>query len=302
MKKLTYTAHDGKNIAVYAWDDVTGPILGTVQIFHGMGEHAHGDTYKYFAAEMNKIGYVVYADDHRGHGQTDPSTLGYAKGDMFGDTVKDELGLADMLNKKYVGVKHIVFAHSYGSFIAQKFMSLCGDKVDGVVLYGSAYMGGAIIRVGKLVASIGAAFKGEDKAGKLIDKLSFGAYNKKFEDGQWLSEDPSYSKTYFNDPECGFVCSNNFYKRFFGGLLTLYNKDYSSSLNKNLPVLIISGEKDPVGNFGKAVKKLYDYYKKIGMQNVKMVLVKNSRHVILGEEQNKDKLVGEVKKFIEDIK
>jgi len=301
MKNITLTAYDGKKINVYVWDEVTSPV-GTIQIFHGMGEYAGGETYDYFARAMNKIGYVVYADDHRGHGLTDINTLGYAKGNMFEDTVKDEMDIANLLCERYEGLKHIVFAHSYGSFIAQKFMSVCGDRVDGVVLYGSAYMGKPIVRVGKFVAKLGCAFKGEEKEGKFIDKLSFGVYNKKFADGQWLSEDPDYAKTYYADPKCGFVCSNNFYKCFFGGLLSLYSKKYSESLNKELPVFIISGESDPVGDFGKAVNKLYNYYQKIGMKNVKITLVKNSRHVILGEKQNRDFLIGEVKNFIKDIK
>lgn len=300
MKRSTFTAHDGKAINIYIWDDLSSPV-GTVQIFHGMGEHADVETYNYFAKKMNEMGYVVYADDHRGHGYTDGETLGYSKGDMFSDTVKDELGIADMLIEKYPGTKHIVFAHSYGSFIAQEFISHCGKKVDGVVLYGSAYMGGAVVRFGKFVASLGCTFRGEYMGGKLIDKLSFGVYNKKFDDGQWLAEDPDYAKSYYDDPMCGFVCSNNFYKCFFGGILKLYTKKYAAGINKNLPVFIVSGENDPVGDFGKAVKKLYEYYQKIGMKNVNMYLVKNSRHVVLGEKQNRDLFIEKVQKFIKDI-
>lgn len=301
MKRSEFTAHDGKKINVYVWDDVPSPV-GTVQIFHGMGERAGVETYDYFAKEMNAMGYVVYADDHRGHGYTDEETPGYAKGDMFMDTVKDELGIADILIEKYPAAKHIVFAHSYGSFIAQQFISLCGKKIDGVILYGSAYMEKGTVRFGKFVASLGCDFKGPDSPGKLIDKLSFGIYNKKFSDGQWLAEDPDYAKSYYDDPMCGFVCSNNFYKCFFGGLLKLYTKKYAEGINKDLPVFIISGESDPVGNFGKAVKKLYEYYQKIGMKNVKMHLVKNSRHVILGEKKNRDSFIAEVKSFIKEIK
>lgn len=300
MKNIIVTAYDGKKINVNVWDEVASPV-GTIQIFHGMSEYGGVETYDYFARIMNEMGFVVYADDHRGHGLTDIDHLGYAKGDMFEDTVKDELDIANILCERYEGLKHIVLAHSYGSFIAQKFMSVCGNRVDGVILYGSAYMGGAIIRIGKLVASLGCTFKGEEKGGKLIDKLSFGAYNKRFEDGQWLSEDAGYAKSYYSNPKCSFVCSNNFYKCFFGGLLKLYTKEYSAKLNKDLPVFIISGEKDPVGDFGKAVKKLYDYYKKIGMKNVKLCLVKNSRHVILGEKANRDYFIEQVKSFIKDL-
>lgn len=300
MKNIVYNAHDGKKINVYVWDEVPSPI-GTIQIFHGMGEHAGCATYEYFAREMNKIGFVVYADDHRGHGLTDSESLGYTRGNMFDDTVKDELGIADLICRSYPAIKHVVFAHSYGSFIAQKFMSLCGNRVNGVVLYGSSYMKNAAVRLGKAVADLGCAFKGEAKRGKLIDKLSFGAYSKKFADGQWLAEDADYANTYYSDPKCGFVCSNNFYKCFFGGMLSLYTKKYSAALDKKLPVLIISGESDPVGDFGKAVKKLYNYYKKIGMEKVTLCLVKNSRHVILGEKANRDYLIEQVKSFLSSL-
>lgn len=86
---MIFNAHDNKEIFVSAWENVAEPV-GVVQISHGMAEHT--GRYEEFAAYLNGLGYVVYADDHRGHGQTDKDTLGYAKGDMFGDTVKDIVG------------------------------------------------------------------------------------------------------------------------------------------------------------------------------------------------------------------
>ena len=103
---MIFTSFDKKQIFVYEWTDVPAP-RGVVQIAHGMEEHA--GRYETFARELNALGYAVVADDHRGHGDTDPETLGYAAGDMFADTVEDMAGIAQHFRQKFAGLPYVLF-------------------------------------------------------------------------------------------------------------------------------------------------------------------------------------------------
>ncbi len=295
---MQINSFDGKKINVRVWDEVSSPV-GVVQIFHGMSEHS--GRYERYAKELNERGYVVYASDHRGHGYTDGDTLGYSKGDMFSDTLKDCAEIAKRIKERYPSLKLLLFAHSYGSFLAQKFISLYPDIYDGVVMYGSSHKKDLEVYMGLAVSFLGKIFTGGKRQAKLIEKLSFGAYSSKFADRLWLSVDLPFNRSYYSDKLCAFTCSNNFYFSFFKGLTSLYTKKYAKSLNKNLPVLIISGENDAVGNMGRGVKKLYNYYKKMGMNNVSMHLIKNSRHVCLYEEVNRAEFLSKTDEFFEGI-
>ncbi|MCX4385075.1 MAG: alpha/beta hydrolase, partial [Clostridia bacterium] len=118
---------------------------------------------------------------------------------------------------------------------------------------------------------------------------SFGKWAKKFKDREWLSADAENNAAYRADKFCGFTCSKKFYADMFKGLKSLYTKKYAKGLRKDMPLLLVSGAQDPVGNMGKGVKKLFKYYKKAGMKNVKMVLFEGSRHEFLNEKKNSER-------------
>lgn len=288
---------DGKEIFVYAWEEVASP-RGVVQIVHGMTEHAA--RYDAFARFLNAHGYVVVADDHRGHGKTDPDTPGWCAGDMFADTVKDEAALTEAFRNKYPGLPFFLLGFSYGSFLTQSYLGTYSENLAGAVIAGSSYKKDAEVYLGSAVAALGIAFRGERAPAKLIEKLSFGAYAKHFSDREWLSADAENNARYHADPLCGFTCSNRFYADFFRGLRRLYTKRYAEGLQKQLPVLLVSGAEDPVGNMGKGVKKLFGYYtRRAGMQNVSLCLFEHSRHEFLNERANRDEKWGTVLEFFE---
>ena len=294
---MEFTSFDGKNIMVHEWLAAENP-KGVVQIVHGMAEHAA--RYDGFARFLNEHGYLVIADDHRGHGITDRDTLGYAKGNMFADTVKDEAAITDFYRRKYAGLPYFLFGFSYGSFLAQAYLAKYGDKLDGMVIGGSSHKKDFEVYLGSFVAGMGCLF-GAKRPAKLIEKLSFGAYAKKFENGQWLSTDVANNLTYAQDPLSGFTCSNRFYKDFFKGLRGLYTKKYAAGLPKELPVLLVSGADDPVGNMGKGVKKLAAYYRKQGMKNLRMVLFENSRHEFLNERDGREEKWNTLLSFFDKV-
>lgn len=282
---MQFTSFDGKKISLYVWDDVASP-CGVVQIVHGMTEHAA--RYEAFAKFLNAHGYIVVADDHRGHGGSDPETLGWCKGDMFADTVRDELAITEHFREKYAGLPYFVFGFSYGSFLTQCYIAACGD-ISGAVIAGSNYKKDFEVYLGSVVARLGILFCGEKKPAKLIEKLSFGAYARRFADREWLSADAANNAAYHADPLCGFTCSFRFYADFFRGLRSLYTKKYRAGLQRGMPLLLVSGESDPVGDMGKGVKKLYRFYTQMaGMRNVTLRLFSGSRHEFLNEKEHRD--------------
>lgn len=279
---MEFKSFDGKSIYVHEWLNAENP-KGIVQIVHGMVEH--GARYARFAEFLNANGYLVVADDHRGHGNTDPQSLGYCKGNMFADTVRDEGLITAHYKKKYPGLKYFVFGFSYGSFLTQSYIGIYGNEIDGAVIGGSNMKKDGEVYAGAFVA----AFCNKKKPAKLIENLSFGAYAKNFKDGEWLSVDAENNARYHADPFCSFTCSYRFYADFFKGLKKLYTKKYVKGLNKNLPLLLVSGKDDPVGDMGKGVEKLYRFYtEKAGVKDVSLKLFEGSRHEFLNESPQND--------------
>ena len=275
MKRYQFTSFDGKKIVVTEWKP-EGEIKGLVQISHGMVEHAL--RYNELAARLNAEGFLVFADDHRAHGETDKDTLGWCAGDIFNDTVRDLSLLTEKYRAEYPDKKLVFFGHSYGSFLTQAYIQRFSALYDGVIIGGSARMNGLMSFGGKLVSSLGCAFKGEKAEGRLMRKMTFDSYNKNFAEGNFVTSVKSEAERYEKDPLCSFTCSYNFYKRFMGGLRRLYTKKGLNKIDKNKPILVLSGEKDPVGSYGKDTRKLYELYKKIGVKEVTIELLPETRH------------------------
>lgn len=279
MKRLNFNSYDEKNIAYVEWE-VPNP-KAIVLIAHGMCEHIL--RYTYIAEKLNDAGYLVIGDDHRGHGETDRETFGYCDGDMYNDTLKDMATLCKIYGEKYPGLKIILLSHSYGSFLSQRFVEEYGHYLSGVIFGGSASMAGALPVFGGMVAAIGCAFKGKDKEAKLLNNLTFETYKKQLKADTFISTISEEAKRYEEDEYCGFICSYNFYRSFFKGLRQVYKKKNLAKINVDLPMLIISGAKDPVGGFSKLTTKLYGTYKNLGVKNVKLKLYDGVLHEFLND-------------------
>ena len=276
MRREDFLASDGKTLKLAVWDEVKEP-KGIVQIAHGMAEHI--GRYDAFARYLNENGFIVAGDDHRAHGLTAPNALGKCGDyDLFERTVEDEREITIFLKRTY-SLPVILFGHSYGSFLTQAFLEYYGDRIDGAVIGGSAKMQGFQVVGGSLVANMACLFGRAKKEGKLLANMSFGMYNKKFSEGTFISSLVEECEKYNNTWGCGFVLSNNFYRGFFKGLKTLYKKKNYVKIDTNKPLLLISGSNDPVGNMGKSVKDLYNFYADtIGVKEVDCVLYEGVRH------------------------
>ena len=290
MKTEKFTSFDNTILQCYLWNDVKTP-KGVVQISHGMAEHAR--RYDAFAKFLNANGYVVFADDHRAHGMTSTKQskkgiYGYHKGDIYNDTVRDEIAITAHLKERF-GVPVVYLGHSYGSMLGQRYIEMKNESC-GAILCGSANMKGALLGVGCAVANVQYKLLGGEKAGKLLNALSFGSYNAKFKsdktDYAWLSRDKEQVKKYILDEQCGGVMSIAFFKFFFNGLKDSYKKENLAGIDKNKPIAIFSGALDPVGGAGKLVDKLHKQYVDLGVKDVSLKLYADARHEILNEVNN----------------
>lgn len=303
---FTYTSSDGLEIYVYKWMPKEKEIRGVVQISHGMAETAA--RYKRFAKVLNQNGYIVYANDHRGHGKTakDIDSLGYlGDNDGFNLLIQDIAKLSDRIRKENPGLDLYLFSHSMGSFAAQRYIIDYKDKIDGLVLSGSNGEQGFKLSAARTIAKLEMMIRGRKAKSKLLNNLSFGAYNKKFKPGktgsEWLSRDEEEVKKYVEDPYCGTIFPTSFYYDFLANLQYIEDKSNFEKIPRDLPILIISGEDDPVGDFGKGVKKLYSRYKEAGVRDLEIKLYPGARHEILNE-INRDEVMKDVVNWLHSRK
>ena len=289
-------------IFVYKWvPDENVKVKGVVQIAHGMAETAA--RYEGFARALTNDGFIVYANDHRGHGKTagEVSKLGDLGEDGFNSMVENMHELNERIKEENPNLPIFLFGHSMGSFLTQRYICLYGSELKGAIISGSCGKQGITIDIARLIA------KGEivkiGRAGKSnkLDKLSFGSYNNSFKPNRtafdWLSRDNKEVDKYIDDPFCGTVFTAGFFYDFLGGLKSIAEHKEIENVPKNLPIYIFSGAKDPVGKNGKGVLKLVKTYKEHGMVDLTYKLYNDGRHEMLNE-INKEQVIGDVIKWL----
>jgi alpha-beta hydrolase superfamily lysophospholipase len=300
MKNETFTFNDdqGIEIFVYKWlpeDDVK--VKGVVQISHGMAEAAA--RYERTANALTASGYIVYANDHRGHGKTagKVENVGYCGEDGFNWMVKDMYSLNGIIRRENPGLLVFLLGHSMGSFLSQSYISIYGDTIDGVILSGTSGRQGPILGIGTMLAKLEMKRVGPKTSSNMLNKMSFGSYNKQFKpcrtDFDWLNRDEVAVDLYINDPYCGGVFSTGFFYDLTKGLRDIHKKETMERIPKDLPVYLFSGEKDPVGNCCKTVRSLIDDYKTLGIVDVSYKFYKDGRHEMLNE-LNRDEVIADV--------
>lgn len=282
----------------------TSTVKYIIQIAHGMAEHL--ERYEKFASTLCDNGFAVYINDHLGHGQSisAKSELGYfGEKDGWKNFVEDCHQLTEIAKKEFPGVPYIFFGHSMGSFVARYFTKKYASELNGAVFCGTAGPNPAA-GVGSAVASLIGKVKGTHYLSKFIDGLAFGAYNKKFAgrtNFDWLSRDDFEVDKYIADEYCGFLFTAYGYRDMFNLLGNVSSKEWFENYPKALPVLIISGANDPVGNYSKGVQQVYDGLVAGGKNNVTMHLYPDGRHEILNESACFDTVCSDLISWVNSI-
>jgi alpha-beta hydrolase superfamily lysophospholipase len=284
MKKLVLD--DGYVMYYRKWK-CEGPQKAILHINHGMAEHSA--RYNDFATYLNKKGITVYAQDHMGHGMSAKNgTLGYfGESNGWDRVVSQALALSSYIVESNKDTPLFLFGHSMGSFIARCVLEQESSIYDGAIIMGTTSSTGLGGKIGHSIASKSIKKNGPTFIDKKLDKLSFGSYNNKFDKHgssfQWLSRDERSVLKYEEDPLCGFVCTNSFYRDVIDGIDEANDFEKINKISKDLSILIISGTDDPVGGFTKRVKKAYKLYEKAGIEDLSLKLVKGARHELLNE-------------------
>lgn len=175
-----------------------------------------------------------------------------------------------------------------GSFITRNYLCRYGKGVDGAVIVGTGMQSGGLILCSKAMAGIQKLFCGSKHISRFIDKAAFGGYNKRIDaprtSSDWLSRNPENVDRYIADELCGFTFTVNGFQTLFELIRRLQKQENLEKVPQNLPILMVSGAEDPVGNYGKGVRKACDSLKKAGVKNITVKLYENDRHELLNEE------------------
>lgn len=298
MKEFSFYGNDMFEIKAYKWE-VKNP-KACIQIIHGMGEYAK--RYDDFAKFLNENGYSVYADDHRGHGETllenqHPGDIGE---NGFERMVEDEFILSQLIKNENPQKELYLLGHSMGSFILQEYLINYSHFIDKAIISGSSGKMGPEINLGKNLAYIEMNLKKKVEGCKLIDFLNFKLYSLYFKEkhkNAWLNRDKSEVDKYNDDPYCGNIFPAHFYYYLYKGIINMHKIHRIKKINKNLEIFIFSGDRDPVGNMGKGVKKLYKVYEDVGIKKLHIKLYKDGRHEML-KELNKKEVFEDILSFI----
>ena len=289
MKEIyfDFEADDGKKIFAKKWLP-DGKTIAVVQISHGMAEHV--ERYNEFAQYLSSKNIAVYANDHRGHGKNaDPKKLGFfADKNGWELVVSDVHKLTEIISNENPKIPVFIIGHSMGSMIARAYLIKLRDNLlSGAIISGTSGKSGFIVSSGKFIAKVQGLFKPKWYRSKLMTGISFKGYNDPFKPTKtpfdWLSRDDERNKDYWNDKLCGFACSNRFFYDMLS-MLSMVNKNENiKKTSKNIPMFFISGSMDPVGEFGKDVKMIYNKYKEFGVKDIKIKLYEGGRHEMLNE-------------------
>ncbi len=274
-------------------------LKGSVLIVTGMAEHSL--RYDHFALFLNSLGYDVYSLDHYGQGEKNGELMNPPDDYFFKmiETLKDFNKALKSTNKN---LPLINIAHSMGSFIMQGYIEKYSETIDKCILIGSNGKN-PLVKMGHFLTKILINKKNENEKAKLFHNLSIGAYEKSVKNkksdsrNEWLSYNLENVKRYDEDPLSGVTPSNKFYKNFLKGLSSIQKSKNIENISIDLPIFIIGGKEDPVGNNGKGLENLTKIYKNHNL-NVILKLYDNMRHEILNEDDNLT-VYNDIKEFIE---
>ena len=276
------------------------PVWALVQISHGMTENI--ERYERFAAALCDAGIAVMGSDQPGHGLTVPEEeLGYFHRKGWDGVIGRLHGFTRLAKERFPGVPLILLGHSMGSFMARAYCTRFGEELAGAVFMGTSGPNPAA-GAGLVLVRLMALFKGWHGRCKLVDKMMFGAYNKKFPGTspfRWLSKDEEEVAKYEANDRCGFLFTLDGYETLLEALRFVSRRDWAEKLPKDVPVLVISGEDDPVGNYGKGVRTVAQRLTGAGVPT-QLKLYPGDRHEILNE-VDRDAVTADILTWIEGI-
>lgn len=292
IEEFYFTSSQGSKVFAKKWrNEEIKQYRGVVQLVHGMEEHI--GRYDEFAKLIADNGYIVVGHDHLGHGNTAKSEedFGYFAHENGWDRLVDDVHiLQNKISNEYKELPYFIFAHSMGSLVVRTYLTKYKDNLAGVILSGTSGQKAGLL-VGQILAKLMMMFRGERYRSGLLEYLVTGSFNRKFKpnrtDADWITRDEEEIDKYKGDPKCGFNFTANGYLNLLKGT---YYLSKQKNINKTIdvPILLISGDKDPVGGMGKGVIRVTNMLEKAGLENVTIRLFKDARHELVKEINNNE--------------
>ena len=274
-ERFEFESGDGLAIACIRWGN-SRDVRGVVQIAHGLGEHI--GRYAELAETLTQAEFVVYGNDHRGHGLTaKPSgSLGEFGPGGFDQLVEDMVSLRVIAKNEHPGKPYILFGHSMGSFAAQQFILDHSHSLDGLALSGSGTLDG-LARIAQSISP------GEDPM-----KMMNAAFEPARTPFDWLSRDNAEVDAFINDPLCFPSLKPDSMQSFLAAFPRLADPQEIRKVRDDLPVYILSGSDDPLGQKLEGVRVLIDRYRSAGLTSIAHDFYTGGRHETLHEINRRD--------------
>jgi len=270
-------------------DLVNGKPVAVLQIVHGMAEYV--ERYEKTAKYFTERGFVVTGEDHLGHGGSvaEGGTYGYfCEQDPATVMVRDVHRLKKMTQELYPGVPYFILGHSMGSFMLRNYICRYGRGIQGAVLMGTGHNSALQITFGKALAVEQKCFGGDKRKSSMLHNLVFGSANKRITNPKstnaWISCNEENVVKYDADEKCGFMFTVNGFATLFELVSRATKPENLEKIPKDLPVLLVSGAEDPIGNYGEGVTAVYDQLENAGLEHLAVKLYENDRHEILNED------------------
>lgn len=298
------SANKKDRIAFYVYKPLNDtPPSAIFQISHGMCEYV--ERYEPFIEFLCKNNILVCGNDHLGHKGSvkSKSGLGYfSKSNGDRHLTEDVNTLTRLMKKKFPDTKYFLFGHSMGSFVARDFASKYSSKIDGLILCGTSGVNpGAKFGIG--LCNSMSLLLGDKFRSDVVYNTAFLNYNKnykeRFNQYDWLTKDNDIKSWFEKNEYCNFVFTLSAFRDMFTVLDRVSDDNWAYSLPFELPVYILAGDMDPVGNYGKGVKQVYKRLVDAGLDDVNLKLYKNLRHEILNEPE-KDIVYNDILQWIKN--
>lgn len=278
---------DGATLHVYRWAPDAAGARGVVQIAHGLAEHA--GRYARVAQVLTDAGFVVYANDHRGHGKSArrEEDLGhFADRHGFAALVADLRALNRRIAETEPGAPIVLFGHSMGAMLTEAYLVQHGATLAGAVLSGASGHAGLLAVIGRGMARAERLRLGPRGRSPILQAMSFSGFNRGFEGRtpfDWLSRDAAEVDAYAADPRCGFALTTQAWLDVLDGVRVTEDRAAMRNIPRELPLYVFSGADDPVGHRTRGPRWVLDAYQDAGLARVTHKFYPGGRHEMLNE-------------------
>ena len=303
FREYTFVSSNGRTPIHVRRFDPEGAPRAVVQVAHGVAEY--GARYDAFLRFLAEHGFVAVVHDHLGHGQsiTDRSELGWFAEKKGWDCVVDDVKLLhDALREEFPALPHFLFGHSMGSFVTRTYLIRFPEDLTAAVVCGTGQQAAALVSSGRAMAATICATRGTKFRSTLLNTLAFGSYNKEFRPMRtvfdWLSRDEAVVDAYLTDPLCGFLPTAGLFRDMMTGIVFIGDPKNVALMRKDIPIFLIAGDRDPVGEQGKGPRRVRSLMQAAGVSDVSLKLYANCRHELLNE-LDREQVMEDVLAFFE---